>query len=47
MTKREKILSGIIVLLCVGILAVGYKAYNYRKVLIEKKKLLHKKTKIF
>ncbi|BBM35414.1 hypothetical protein JCM16774_0326 [Pseudoleptotrichia goodfellowii] len=47
MTKREKILSGIIVLLCVGILAVGYKAYNYRKVLIEKKKIIAQKDENF
>ena len=47
MTKREKVLSSIIGLLLVIVAIVGYKAYDYRKNLLEKKKIIVQKDKIF
>jgi len=47
MTKREKVLSSIIGLLLVIVAIVSYKAYDYRKNLLEKKNLIVEKDKNF
>ncbi len=47
MTKREKVLSGIIGLLLIVVAIVGYKAYDYRKNLLEKKKIIVQKDELF
>ena len=47
MTKREKVLSSIIGFLLVVIAIVGYKAYDYRKNLLEKKKIIVQKDELF
>jgi len=46
-TKREKVLSSIIGFLLVVIAIVGYKAYDYRKNLLEKKKIIVQKDELF
>ena len=47
MTKKEKVLSSIIGFLLVVVAIVGYKAYDYRKNLLEKKKIIVQKDKNF
>ena len=46
MTKKEKILSGIIGLLLVIVAILGYKAYDYRRNLLEKKKIIVQKDEL-
>ena len=46
MLKKEKVLSGIILFLSVIVLFLGYKSYDYRTNLIEKKKIIAEKDKI-
>ena len=47
MTKKEKVLSSIIGFLLVAVATVGYKAYDYRKNLFEKKKIIVQKDELF
>ena len=54
MSKKEKLLIGVIAVLSVAVLFLGYKTYDYRtnlkkakKTIIEKDKIIKQKDEIF